>query len=231
MRDYVAGRCEELDSLLTWVEQQDGAIDADGVASSGTSGPMVDAAPSLREFSRQLWGMLNPLVKESTVATTSANVPRHNGLEAWRRLAEPVNVDKALLQKDRLPGCTNPKAAPSADRIEQAIEDWDTDIQLFVKAGGSQPLDCDRRLTLIQILPANIAAYITMHMELPEYNTYEKLKKKAESSFVKALPYLEAAYDLKPEDKNTLLSLKQLYYLNGDYKKSEEMKLLIEELK
>ena len=30
--------------------------------------------------------------------------------------------------------------------------------------------------------------------------------------------------------KNTLLSLKQLYYLNGDYKKSEEMKKLIAEL-
>ena len=61
--------------------------------------------------------------------------------------------------------------------------------------------------------------------------TYDTLKKKAESSFAKALPYLEAAHDLTPEDKNTLLSLKQLYYLNGDYKKSEEMKLLIEELK
>ena len=62
-------------------------------------------------------------------------------------------------------------------------------------------------------------------------NTYEKLKKKAEASFIKALPYLEAAHQLKPEDKNTLLSLKQLYYLNGDYKKSEKIKLLIEELK
>ena len=62
-------------------------------------------------------------------------------------------------------------------------------------------------------------------------NTYEKLKKNAKVSFTKALPYLESAQQLNPEDKNTLLSLKQLYYLNGDYKKSEEMKVLIEELK
>ena len=60
---------------------------------------------------------------------------------------------------------------------------------------------------------------------------YEKLKKEAEVSFAKALPYLETAHELNAEDKNTLLSLKQLYYLNGDYAKSEEMKKLIAELK
>ena len=60
---------------------------------------------------------------------------------------------------------------------------------------------------------------------------YEKLKKQGKVSFTKALPYLEAAHELNTEDKNTLLSLKQLYYLNGDYAKSEEMKKLISELK
>ena len=60
---------------------------------------------------------------------------------------------------------------------------------------------------------------------------FEKLKKEAEASFAKALPFLETAYELNGEDKNTLLSLKQLYYLSGDYKKSEEMKKKIEELK
>ena len=44
--------------------------------------------------------MLNPLVKESKVADVFANVPRHNGLEAWRQLSEPVLEDKELLQKD-----------------------------------------------------------------------------------------------------------------------------------
>ena len=62
-------------------------------------------------------------------------------------------------------------------------------------------------------------------------SVYKKLKKQAEVSFAKALPYLETAHELNAEDKNTLLSLKQLYYLNGDYAKSEEMKKLIAELK
>ena len=60
---------------------------------------------------------------------------------------------------------------------------------------------------------------------------YKKLNKKADELFAKALPYLETAHELNTEDKNTLLSLKQLYYMNGDYAKSKEMKKLIAELK
>ena len=52
----------------------------------------------------------------------------------------------------------------------------------------------------------------------------------AETYFDKALPFLESAYQLNTSDKNTLLSLKQLYYMKGDYKKSDEMKKLISEL-
>ncbi|MDC0249698.1 tetratricopeptide repeat protein [Flavobacteriales bacterium] len=62
-------------------------------------------------------------------------------------------------------------------------------------------------------------------------SVYKELKKEAEAFFSKALPYLETAHELKVDDKNTLLSLKQLYYLNGDYEKSEEMKKLIIQLK
>tara|TARA_B100001093_G_scaffold455381_1_gene465531 strand:- start:129730 stop:130950 length:1221 start_codon:yes stop_codon:yes gene_type:complete len=60
---------------------------------------------------------------------------------------------------------------------------------------------------------------------------YKKLNEKATAMFDASLPYLEKAYNLVPKDKNTLLSLKQLYYLKEDYKKSEEMKKNIAELK
>ena len=62
-------------------------------------------------------------------------------------------------------------------------------------------------------------------------SVYKKLNAKADDLFAKALPYLETAHELNAEDKNTLLSLKQLYYMSGDYAKSEEMKKLIAELK
>ena len=44
---------------------------------------------------------------------------------------------------------------------------------------------------------------------------YKSLKKQADNFFDKALPYLESAYTLNSKDKNTLLSLKQLYYMKG----------------
>jgi tetratricopeptide (TPR) repeat protein len=59
---------------------------------------------------------------------------------------------------------------------------------------------------------------------------YKSLKKQSDNFFDKALPYLESAYTLNSKDKNTLLSLKQLYYMKGDYKKSDEMKKIISEL-
>ena len=60
---------------------------------------------------------------------------------------------------------------------------------------------------------------------------YEKLNNEADALFAKALPFLETAHNLNADDKNTLLSLKQLYYLKSDYAKSEKMKKLITELK
>ena len=57
---------------------------------------MVDAAGSLVEVSRQLWAMRNPLlIAVAGKATVFANVQRHNDIEAWRPLAEPINDDKA----------------------------------------------------------------------------------------------------------------------------------------
>ena len=156
-----------MDALLTWIEQQEDPID-DKLLDHGGSAPMINAAPSIREVSRQLWALLNPLVKDAaTVATTFANVPRHNGIEGWRRIAEPVNEDKLLIQKELLTKVTNPKSASSMDRIEQAVEDWTTDIRLFCKAGGTAPEESKQRMTLVSMLPLDIAGYITMHMELP----------------------------------------------------------------
>ena len=59
---------------------------------------------------------------------------------------------------------------------------------------------------------------------------YRSLKKQADVYFNKGLPYLEEAHLLDPKDKNTLLSLKQLYYMKGDYKKSEDIKRQISQL-
>ena len=175
IKDYVAGRCEELDALLNWAEAQKDPIEVELIGASDCC-PMLNKAPSLREVSRQLWAMLNPLVRDSKVADMFANVPRHNGLEAWRQLSEPVIEDKELLQKDLLPSVTNPKGASTMEGIEQAVLDWDTNIRLFKKAGGIEPSDYHKRITFIRMLPVEVGVYVSMHWEMEAYNTYGKLK-------------------------------------------------------
>ena len=59
---------------------------------------------------------------------------------------------------------------------------------------------------------------------------YRALTKQANDNFTKALPYMEDAFNLNREDRNTIISLKQLYALKGDYDKSNEMKKKLDNL-
>ena len=85
VHNYMAGRTEDMDRVLDWVEKQQGVIPKDV---SGVSGlPMINCA-EYREVSRQLWAFLSPLVASNAVVNgVFENVDRHNGLEAWRRIA------------------------------------------------------------------------------------------------------------------------------------------------
>lgn len=56
---------------------------------------------------------------------------------------------------------------------------------------------------------------------------YEKMKKKANEYFEKALPYLEKAKKLKPKDRNTLKALKELYARTKRYEKLKKIKAKI----
>lgn len=176
VRDYLAGRTSDMDALLNWVEKQDDEIV--GEESGGGSAPMVCFAPSVKEVSRQLWALLHALTKhDATVAGNFANVPRHNGLEAWRRIAEPINDDKALIRKSLLAIVTNPKPAGSLERVEQALADWDTNTRLFLEADGPVQDEQSWRISLEAMLPSEIQAHITMHWEQPEYSSFMALKK------------------------------------------------------
>ena len=173
--DYMAGRCSDMDSLILWIESQDDEIDDDCDIGSA---PMISHAPSLKEVSKQLWAFLQPLVKhDSSVSGTFANCLRHNGFEVWRRIAEPINEDKAMVRRHLLPLVTNPRGAASVDKIEAAIGEWDTNCRLFAEADGPAQDEQSRRISLVSMLPKEVNAHISMHWDLPEYRTYTSLKK------------------------------------------------------
>ena len=59
---------------------------------------------------------------------------------------------------------------------------------------------------------------------------YEAAKTRFIAEFNKALPYLEKALEIEPNDRNTLISLKEVYVRLGDLEKSKEMKIRLDEL-
>ena len=119
-------------------------------------------------------------------------MPRHNGLEAWRRIAEPINEDKILILKDLLPAVTNPRPATSLDDLSTALEAWDTNLRLFSAAGGVPPSSEQKRLSFVAMLPPDVSAHVTMHLELPQYATYGALKAFA-LKYVKVMQGISAA--------------------------------------
>ena len=141
-----------MDGVLDWVEARRDEIDHNNL---GAGFPMLEhIGVHPTEVSRQLWALLGPLVAvDPSLHSVFANVPRHNGLEAWRRIAEPINEDKILILKDLLPAVTNPRPATSLDDLSTALEAWDTNLRLFSAAGGVPPSSEQKRLSFVAMSP------------------------------------------------------------------------------
>jgi Tfp pilus assembly protein PilF len=62
------------------------------------------------------------------------------------------------------------------------------------------------------------------NLPLTEAKTKGKeLEAKAQEQFKKAIPYLEQALGIKPDDKPTMMALRKLYMFTGDNAKATEM--------
>ncbi len=60
---------------------------------------------------------------------------------------------------------------------------------------------------------------------------YQAAKAKADEKLKQSLPFLEKAYELNPTDRNTLISLKQLYIRLGETEKYNRVKAILDNLK
>ena len=63
--------------------------------------------------------------------------------------------------------------------------------------------------------------------DIKDNKVYEQETKRAEGLLQKALPHLEKAHQLDAKDRNTLISLKELYFRNGNEAKYAEIKALL----
>jgi hypothetical protein len=143
-----------MDAVLAWAESQQSVIQLIPDQDGGTFPMLSDCGAEPKEISRQLWAFLGPLVA-SDVSKTSIykNVARHNGLEAWRKIAEPINDDKAMLLQKLLPQISNPRPAADIHGYEGALRDWQTTLRLFSEAGGREPDHETKRFAFARLLP------------------------------------------------------------------------------
>jgi tetratricopeptide (TPR) repeat protein len=140
-------------------------------------------------------------------------------IELIAKLVDDINLD----QENPLLFFNRGTIYDQEGQLDNAIKDYNKAIELDPSSFGSN---------------YNLGAlYFNKAVELNNLANstsndvkYKKIKKEADLYFDKGLPFLEAAYQLNSKDKNTLLSLKQLYYMKGDYKKSEDIKRQISSL-
>ena len=65
---------------------------------------------------------MGPLISaDSNKVSSFKNVARHNGFEAWRQIAMPINKDKILILQELLPLITNPKSASDIHHYDDAL--------------------------------------------------------------------------------------------------------------
>ena len=191
IRDYLAGRSIDLDHVLDWVERQTVEIPMVPDQRVGDFPMFVHCPAEPREVSRQLWAFLGPLVAgDGHKTSTFKNVARHNGLEAWRQIALPINEDKVLILQELLPLITNPRSASSIDHYDDAVRDWTTNLRLFKEAGGEPPTGDAQRLAFTKLLPHDVAAHVTLHMNLPQYRDFHELRKFTDN-YVKVMTSLD----------------------------------------
>ena len=76
-----------------------------------------------------------------------------------------------------MPLVTNPRAAADMAGCPMAPETWETNVRLFTTAEDDAPTGDRQTLVFVKLLPLNVAAYVTLHLDLPEYREISALKK------------------------------------------------------
>ncbi len=103
---------------------------------------------------------------------------------------------------------------------EERFLAFDKAVDAYKKAIELEPAFFDAVYNLGAIIFNKGAYYLEIADALPFGDkNYDGLKQKGDECLVDALPYLEEALEINPEDKSTLFSLKQIYSRNGDMEK------------
>ena len=117
---------------------------------------------------------------------------------------------------------------------EEANRYRNLSIEYYDKAIELDPNDFEPYYSVGSIY-FNEAAVITQKMsELgmgkEDQKMYDSLKVESEKLFEKALPYFKKAESLEPNDRNSLLALREIFARMNEYEKAQELKVRMERI-
>ncbi len=117
---------------------------------------------------------------------------------------------------------------------EEANRYKNLSIEYYDKAIDLDPKDFEPYYSVGSI-NFNEAAVITQKMsELgigkEDQKMYDSLKVESEKLFEKALPYFKKAESLEPNDRNSLLALREIFARMNEYEKAQELKVRMERI-
>lgn len=105
------------------------------------------------------------------------------------------------------------------DEIERAKEAYSKALAL-----DSNYLDPLYMQGLIYVNKGNATTLEMNDLPFEAKSKYEKLKKRQQEEFSKALPYFERAYEIDPNDQDNLTALAEVYQKLGRYKDAQRIK-------
>lgn len=145
---------------------------------------------------------------------------------------DPSNALFYLVRGNIYDNMANPKDAQGKDTDKPANfeENFAKAENDYKKAIELKPENKDHLYNSLYNLGAmynNYGGYLqtaASNVPLKDAKTKGKdMETKAQDNFKKAIPFLEQALDIKPEDKGTMSALRKLYMMTGDNTKATEM--------
>jgi hypothetical protein len=168
---WASAHYPEVESYLSWAEDQTRAITGEDVESSGL-GPL--AVSFHKQFRRELWSFLKPR-SEARDIINDCGVG--DGLEAWRLLkclCRPQSGARAVID---IKGLVNPPQAHEVSQVPSAIAKWESALREYVaKRQGVDPMaDLGmKKVVAVSIFPAEMAYDFTK--ELHKFATWPEFK-------------------------------------------------------
>lgn len=154
-----------------------------------------------------------PKSKELMIELANIHL-RNNDLEA----AETV-LAKAVEQDPE-----NPQLHYAVGSVYDNLKKYDKAEEAYKKALSLDPDNFDANYSMGALKFNQGVEMNQKASDELDQTKYEELSKKANAFFEAALPYLEKAHEINPEDRNTMLSLKQLYPRMGMTEKYKAIK-------